>query len=56
MAEYRAYVIGSDGHIASATGLVCKSDDEANRRGQDISAGADHRNLERRQVRYPACP
>ena len=26
MAEYRAYVIGSDGHIVSATGLVCEND------------------------------
>lgn len=29
MAEYRAYVIGCDGHIVSATGLVCKDDEEA---------------------------
>jgi hypothetical protein len=29
MIEYRAYVIGSDGHILSATGLVCEDDDAA---------------------------
>lgn len=29
MAEYRAYVIGSDGHIVGATGLVCEDDEEA---------------------------
>ena len=29
MPEYRAYVIGSDDHIVSATALVCESDDEA---------------------------
>ena len=29
MIEYRAYVIGSDGHIVSATGLVCEDDEAA---------------------------
>ena len=29
MIEYRAYVIGSDGHIVSATGLVCENDEAA---------------------------
>jgi hypothetical protein len=29
MAEYRAYVIGSDGHIVSATALVCANDEQA---------------------------
>jgi hypothetical protein len=29
MAEYRAYVIGSDGHIVSATELVCENDEAA---------------------------
>jgi len=29
MAEYRAYVIGSDGHIVGATELVCENDEEA---------------------------
>ena len=29
MTEYRAYVIGSDGHIVSATGLVCEDDEAA---------------------------
>jgi hypothetical protein len=29
MIEYRAYVIGDDGHIVSATGLVCENDEAA---------------------------
>jgi hypothetical protein len=29
IAEYRAYVIGSDGHIVNATGLVCENDEQA---------------------------
>ena len=29
MTEYRADVIGSDGHIVSATALVCENDEEA---------------------------
>ena len=29
MIEYRAYVIGSDDHIVSATGLVCENDESA---------------------------
>jgi hypothetical protein len=29
MAEYRAYVIGSDDLIVSATALVCENDEEA---------------------------
>jgi hypothetical protein len=29
MTEYRAYVIGSDGHIVGATALVCENDEEA---------------------------
>jgi hypothetical protein len=28
MAEYRAYVIGSDGRVVSATALVCEDDEE----------------------------
>jgi hypothetical protein len=29
MTEYRAYVIGSDGHVVSATALVCENDEQA---------------------------
>jgi len=29
MTEYRAYVIGSDGHVVSATALVCGNDEQA---------------------------
>ena len=29
MIEYRAYVIGSDGHFVSATGLICENDEAA---------------------------
>ena len=29
MLEYRAYVIGADDHIVSATALVCESDENA---------------------------
>jgi hypothetical protein len=29
MAEYRAYAIGSDGHIVKAAALVCDDDDQA---------------------------
>ncbi len=29
MIQYRAYVIGSDGHFVSATELVCESDEAA---------------------------
>jgi hypothetical protein len=29
MAEYRAYVMGNDDHIVSATALVCANDEEA---------------------------
>ena len=29
MIEYRAYVIGSDGHIVSATELACENDEAA---------------------------
>jgi hypothetical protein len=29
MTEYRACVIGSDGHVVSATALVCENDEQA---------------------------
>jgi hypothetical protein len=28
-AEYRAYVIGSDGHIVRSKPMICENDDEA---------------------------
>jgi hypothetical protein len=29
MAEYRAYAIGSDGHIVKSTPLICDNDEQA---------------------------
>jgi hypothetical protein len=53
MTEYRAYVIGSDDHIVSATALVCANDEAAIAEVRTFLL-ADHRTLERRPVRYTA--
>ncbi|MDI1263121.1 MAG: hypothetical protein PS018_07685 [bacterium] len=39
MAEYRIYVIGSDGHIVSARPLICDDDEQAIERANADLAG-----------------
>jgi hypothetical protein len=40
MADYRVYVIGADGHIFKAVGLVCADDAEAIEEAKRL--GVDH--------------
>jgi hypothetical protein len=41
MAEYRAYLIGSDGHFYDAVPLVCETDDEAIEKAKQLVDGHD---------------
>ena len=39
--EYRAYVIGDDGHFVSFEGFACRGDDEAIAKAQRLVDGHD---------------
>jgi hypothetical protein len=39
VAEYRAYVVGHDGHIISRTPLICADDAEAIERANQLGGG-----------------
>jgi hypothetical protein len=41
MQEYRAYVIGPDGHIQQRTDLVCADDNAAKERARQLVNGHD---------------
>jgi len=41
MAEYRAYLIGSDGHFCDAVDLVCADDTEAIEKAKQLVNGHD---------------
>jgi hypothetical protein len=41
MAEYRAYVVGHDGHFVSFEGFVCRDDKEAIARAKRLVDGHD---------------
>jgi len=41
MAEYRAYLIGSDGHFCDAVPLVCTDDTEAIEKAKQLVNGYD---------------
>jgi hypothetical protein len=41
MQEYRAYIIGLDGHIIKAIGLYCANDDAAKERAKQLVDGHD---------------
>ena len=41
MAEYRAYVIGTDGRFMRAVGLVCPDDDTAKEYAKQLVDGHD---------------
>jgi hypothetical protein len=41
MPDYRAYLIGSDGHFAEAIPLECADDDEAKKQAEQLVDGHD---------------
>jgi len=48
--EYRAFIIGPDGHISGRVDMICENEDEARRRAKLLADGhavelweADHR-------------
>jgi hypothetical protein len=41
MAEYRAYVVGGDGHFVSFEGFACRDDAEAVAKAQRLVDGHD---------------
>ena len=41
MAEYRAYIVGQDGHILRAVELVCPDDDTAKEYARQLVNGQD---------------
>jgi len=41
MTEYRAYTLGPDGHLISFEPLVCRGDDEAIAKAQQLVDGHD---------------
>jgi hypothetical protein len=41
MAEYRAYVVGEDGHFAGFEGFACRDDDEAVAKAKRLVDGHD---------------
>jgi hypothetical protein len=41
MPEYRAYIIGSDGHFYKAVPIVCTDDDEAMEQAKQLADGHD---------------
>ncbi len=41
MQEYRAYLIGPDGHIQSRVELVCENEDDAKERAKQLVDGHD---------------
>jgi hypothetical protein len=41
MAEYRAYLIGSDGHFYDVVPLICEVDAEANVKAKQLVNGRD---------------
>jgi hypothetical protein len=41
MAEYRAYVVGSDGHFVDAVALICDDDREATEQAKRLADGHD---------------
>jgi hypothetical protein len=41
MAEYRAYLIGDDGHFYDAVSLVCADDAEAMEKAKRLAVGHD---------------
>jgi hypothetical protein len=41
MPEYRAYLVGHDGHFSEAVPLVCGDDDEAMKKAKQLVDGHD---------------
>ncbi|HJW99971.1 MAG TPA: hypothetical protein VJ453_07410 [Terriglobales bacterium] len=41
MPEYRAYMVGTDGHILKATELVCPNDEAAKQYARQLVDGHD---------------
>jgi hypothetical protein len=41
MPEYRAYIVGHDGHFSEAVPLVCADDDEAMKKAKQLVDGHD---------------
>ena len=41
MPEYRAYIIGHDGHFKEAVALVCPDDDSAKEKAKQLVDGHD---------------
>jgi hypothetical protein len=41
MAEYRAYLVGSDGHFVDAVALICDDDSEATEKAKRLVDGHD---------------
>jgi hypothetical protein len=41
MPEYRAYLVGHDGHFCEAVPLVCAEDDEAMKKAKQLVDGHD---------------
>ncbi len=41
MAEYRAYVVGSDGHFRASVELICADDPEAKEKAKQLAEGYD---------------
>jgi hypothetical protein len=41
MSEYRAYIVGSDGHIFNAVDLECPDDAEAMKQAEQLVDGHD---------------
>ena len=58
MAEYRAYIIGADGHFIRAVELVCPDDNTAKEYVKQLVDGYDLElwQLDRLIVRFPGKP
>ena len=41
MAEYRAYLVDSDGHFSEAVPLICADDGEAIEKAKQLAVGHD---------------
>ena len=51
MPDYRAYVVGDDGHFVNFEGFACRDDDEALAQAKRLVDGHDVGALERRTLR-----
>ena len=57
MAEYRAYLVDSDGHFSEAVPLICADDAEAMEKAKPLAVGHDVElwQLDRKVLRLTKC-